>query len=116
MSTRAPAGTPQRAGAPVWRVLEAPLRGKAGWLVRRALDRSVHAAASIVYRVVPGANPAKHGVAIERDVPYLPSGLRANLLDVYRPADPSAKPRAAVVYIHGGAFAMLSKDTHRVMA
>lgn len=95
---------------------------RVGHVLRRAFDRSVHAAAQAVY-LLPAASPVRHGVRVVRDVPYLPTGRRDHLLDVYlpeeRPLDAAAGRgalRPAVLYVHGGAFCMLSKDTHRVMA
>lgn len=56
--------------------------------------------------------------AVERvaDVPYLDSGLTAHRLDVYRPTQPQTTPRPALVYIHGGGFQLLSKETHWSLA
>lgn len=84
-----------------------------GPALRRAFDRGVHVAASLLH-LMPKADPARYGVTLERDVAYLDTGKRAHRLDVYRPA--ASGPRPVVIYVHGGAFAMLSKDTHRVMA
>lgn len=102
-----------------------------GIALRRAFDRGVHVAAQAVY-ALPRAHPKRHGVRILRDIPYLPTGLTDHLLDVYLPDDAApgstaarsgagspastSALRPAVVYVHGGAFCMLSKDTHRVMA
>lgn len=82
--------------------------------LRRAFDRGVHGFARTVYAVHPGAKPERHGVRMVRDLPYRHTGRRYHRLDVYRPADPGAHP--CILYVHGGAFSMLSKDTHRVMA
>ncbi len=54
-----------------------------------------------------------YGVRLERDVRYGPHGER-NLLDVYVPEGDGPFPVA--LYIHGGAFRILSKDTHWMMA
>ncbi len=43
-----------------------------------------------------------------RDVPYGPMTDRAHLLDILRPADPSAA-RAAVIHIHGGGWTQYGK-------
>ena len=43
-----------------------------------------------------------------RDVPYGPLSDRANLLDILRPAAPSA-PRAVAVHIHGGGWTQYGK-------
>lgn len=95
--------------------MQAPSR--VGHVLRRAFDRGVHAAAQAVY-LLPPASPARHGVRVLRDIPYKPTGRREHLLDVYLP-DTGGSPgelRPAVLYVHGGAFCMLSKDTHQVMA
>ena len=66
-------------------------------------------------RLHPLANPKRHDVELIRNVPYAHDAGRAQLLDIYRPkgAGPSNK---AVMYVHGGAFRMLSKETHWMMA
>lgn len=85
--------------------------------LRRAFDRSLHAAARAMY-ALPTAQPARHGVHVVRDVPYRSTGSPDHLLDVYLPESgaTASERRPAVMYVHGGAFCMLSKDTHQVMA
>jgi len=82
--------------------------------VRRTFDKGVHRVASIGYALHPRAAPGRHGIELHRDVPYRDTGRRAHLLDVYRPRARCRRP--AVMYVHGGGFSMLSKDTHRIMA
>lgn len=65
-------------------------------------------------RLLPKANPARHGVEVLKDIPYGDSGRRRHLLDVYRPKY-SEGPLPVVLYIHGGGFRILSKDTHWLM-
>lgn len=65
-------------------------------------------------RFARDADPARHGVEVLRDLPYLQSGLPAHTLDVYRPLDRTG-PLPLVLYVHGGAFRSLSKDTHWIM-
>ena len=65
-------------------------------------------------RLHPRADPRRHGVLRVRDIPYRETGRRAHLLDVYRPQQGSG-PWPVVLYVHGGAFQALSKDTHWVM-
>lgn len=78
-------------------------------------NRAVHLAARIGY-ATPFARPSRYGVDLHRDVPYGDGG-RAHLADVYVPRrSPFGAKPPLVVYVHGGGFAMLSKDTHRVMA
>jgi acetyl esterase len=69
---------------------------------------------------MPDAHPARHDLVLESDVAYVPSPRgakqdRAHLLDIYIPTR-TRGPLPVVMYVHGGAFVMLSKDTHRVMA
>ena len=78
-------------------------------LVARAFRRAAQLGARI-----PSANPAKHGVEVLRDERYLLSGLREHTLDVYRPIERDG-PRPVVLYVHGGAFWSLSKETHWLM-
>jgi acetyl esterase len=64
---------------------------------------------------VPAARPDVHGIERIVDVPYLPTNARAHMLDVYRPRGAQG-PLPVVMYVHGGAFRSLSKDTHLLMA
>jgi acetyl esterase len=50
-------------------------------------------------------------VRVLRNVPYLGSGRRSHLLDVYIP-EGKRGPLPVVVYVHGGAFVWCSKETH----
>jgi acetyl esterase len=81
--------------------------------LRRSIDWSVHLGARVLY-ALPFADPARYGITLERDVPYRSTGSPWHRLDVYRPDMIGTRP--AVMYVHGGAFSTLSKDTHRVMA
>jgi acetyl esterase len=67
-----------------------------------------------LFRHHPLAQPERYHVEVLRDVPYTASGEPEHLLDVYRPTDREG-PRPVVLYIHGGGFRILSKDTHWVM-
>jgi acetyl esterase len=71
---------------------------------------------SAAWRSLPLAHPARHGIVRTVDVPYRSGGDRAHLLDVYRPGEPSTTPRPAVLYVHGGSFRILSKESHFMMA
>jgi acetyl esterase len=68
-----------------------------------------------LFQFHPLAKPERHNIEVLRDIPYTTSGRREHLLDVYRPTDREG-PRPAVLYLHGGGFRILSKDTHWVMA
>ncbi len=81
--------------------------------IRRSIDLGAHLASRVIY-ALPVAYPGFYGVDVEFDVPYLDSPNPAHTLDVYRPRGAGRPP--AVMYVHGGAFSTLSKDTHRVMA
>jgi acetyl esterase len=63
----------------------------------------------------PSARPERHGVEVLRDIPYLDTGRPEHRLDVYRPRRSSTEPVPVVLYVHGGGFRILSKDTHWVM-
>lgn len=63
-------------------------------------------------RLHPDARPARHGVTVERDLRYGPDPL--HVLDVYRPRHRGGL-LPVVFYVHGGAFRILSKDTHWLM-
>jgi acetyl esterase len=61
----------------------------------------------------PAASPKRHGVEVERDLVY---GIDSKFhqLDIYRPIH-RPRPWPVVFYVHGGAFHLLSKDTHWLM-
>ncbi len=66
----------------------------------------------------PLSRPDRHGVEVLRNLPYQAGGQSEHLLDVYRPMPgrgPAPGKRPAMLYIHGGGFRILSKDTHWVM-
>jgi acetyl esterase len=65
-------------------------------------------------RLHPLSNPAKHGVRVIRDVEYLRTGNPRHRLDIYRPASRDGK-LPIVIYMHGGGFNLLSKNTHWLM-
>jgi acetyl esterase len=62
----------------------------------------------------PKARPERHNVQVVRDLPYREGGLPEHRLDVYRPLG-AAGPVPVVLYVHGGGFRILSKDTHWIM-
>jgi acetyl esterase len=68
-------------------------------------------------RLHPASRPEAHGVEVTRDIPYrVGHGAHAefHLLDIYRPVTRPG-PWPIVFYVHGGAFSILSKDTHWLM-
>jgi acetyl esterase len=64
----------------------------------------------------PSARPSRHHVEVIRDLGYLDgSTLAEHRLDVWRPNDKPG-PFPVLLYVHGGGFRILSKDTHWIMA
>ncbi len=104
------------------------LRFKHPWLAQEsaarafAMDRTAHVFARLRY-AMPDAHPERHHVSVLRDIAYSgaascrggPAKGRHHLLDVYVPRR-VPKPLPVIMYVHGGGFSMLSKDTHYVMA
>jgi acetyl esterase len=85
------------------------LRSRAGALVVDNFFRAIATAG----RYHPRARPERHQVEVVRNVPYLDDGAPEHLLDIYRPTTPGPWP--VMLYVHGGGFRILSKDTHWVM-
>jgi hypothetical protein len=88
--------------------------------IRRALGARVaqgfFEGASRLGGLHPRARPEAHGVEVIRNVPYDPSHP-ARRLDVWKPPAVVAGATApALLYVHGGGFRILSKETHWVMA
>ena len=86
------------------------LRQRAGAL---AVD-SFFRLASRAGQLHPASRPERHGLERVRDIAYRQPVRRAHLLDVYRPVR-RAEPLPAVLYVHGGGFRILSKDSHWIM-
>lgn len=63
-------------------------------------------------RYTPLASGPRHSALIERNVSYGPLPL-VHSLDIYRPDRPG--PHPVVLYVHGGGFRSLSKDSHWIM-
>jgi acetyl esterase len=82
-------------------------------LVTAAIDGTFVIGGAVASRL-PIARPSRYGLERIRDVDYVGSGDVHHRLDVYRPrAREGLLP--AVMYVHGGAFRMLSKDSHFMM-
>jgi acetyl esterase len=87
------------------------LRQRAGALLVDGFFRG----ASRLGRMHPLARPERHAVELIRDVAYAPdTAIAEHRLDVYRPRGASG-PLPVVLYVHGGGFRILSKDTHWLM-
>ncbi len=84
-----------------------PLRMRVG----RAVVDAAWTVLSHGWRKLPIARPERHGVTCQYDIPYTSSGNPRHLLDVYKPAEGSG-PWPVVMYVHGGGFRILSKDSH----
>jgi acetyl esterase len=75
----------------------------------QVFDAMIHGVEWIARRH-PATDPARYDVEVTADVPYLLDGDPAHRLDVYRPRR-AAGPLPAVIYLHGGGFRHLSKET-----
>lgn len=75
--------------------------------MNRTLVRSLSACLALL-PLTAGAAPVPDGVAVSRDLVYAaPDGI-PQLLDLYRPAEPS-RPLPVVVWVHGGGWKNGSK-------
>ena len=84
-------------------------------LVRNGVDKAANRISHLGYGVLPWVVQSWRDVHVERDIPYRRPRRRSHLLDIYRRKDATGQ-LPAILYIHGGAFSMMSKDTHRIMA
>jgi acetyl esterase len=95
-----------------------PLRSRARKRAGALVVDSFFKGASRLGRALPAARPEAPGVEVARDLPYVADGDRHHLLDVYRPVRPPLAMRdaqgrlPAILYVHGGGFRMLDKDSH----
>lgn len=80
---------------------------------RLTVDAGLHAAAGLV-DFLPGMKRRMAGTRLIEDVEYACHGGQRLRLDVLRPAGPG--PHPALMYLHGGAFTVGSKRTHRALA
>ncbi len=65
-------------------------------------------------KFLPVARPQRHGVERVQDVAYSDTGQPTHTLDVYCPVEQTGL-RPVVLYIHGGGFQHMSKDSHWLM-
>jgi acetyl esterase len=80
------------------------------------VDRAAHVLARLRY-ALPDVHPSRFDLTVKRNVAYGTQPLQR--LDAYIPTRLRKRPDQGlpvVMYVHGGGFAMLSKDTHRLMA
>lgn len=83
----------------------------------RLLDLSLHGLTKLGRRCAHKLGRERLAVQVLRGVEYKDSGLLAHTLDIFIPRQrpeqaPSRGSLPAVLYLHGGAFVALSKDTH----
>ena len=72
-------------------------------------------ALSYASRCLPITRPFFHGVEVESGIRYRSGDCPDHVLDVYRPVD-AAGTMPVVLYVHGGGFRALSRETHWLMA
>jgi acetyl esterase len=90
------------------------VRGKVAHTLSATFLRTLSRAAQLH----PQARPHRHRVEVETDLRYRPGTGPDHVLDIYRPIAAPGEPRGplpVVFYVHGGAFQILSKDTHWMM-
>ncbi|HEY3450618.1 MAG TPA: alpha/beta hydrolase [Myxococcales bacterium] len=95
------------------------LAARAGRLRRRAGSLAIEAffeGLSRSTQLLPQARRALSLAEVVRDLPYRPTGLLEHTLDVWRPRERRPGPLPTVLYVHGGGFSILSKETHWSMA
>lgn len=80
---------------------------------RIALDAGLHAVAGLV-DWLPRMQQRMSASRLIEDVVYAQHGGEALRLDILQPAGPG--PHPVLVYLHGGAFAIGSKRSHRALA
>lgn len=67
-------------------------------------------------RLHPRADPSRHRVSVTLDHAYSPRDPEHHRYDLYRPdGTPPPEGWPVVLYLHGGGFRILSKDTHWLM-
>jgi acetyl esterase len=98
---------------PVARSLER-FRRQVGDSATAAVSSGFFHGLSSVARLHPLARPERHHVEVIRDVRYADGDAPEHVLDIYRPTVRPG-PWPVVLYVHGGGFRLLSKDTHWLM-
>jgi acetyl esterase len=86
------------------------VRQRAGAMVVDGFFRGVSRAG----KLHPQARPERHHVEVLSDIAYRPTDLLEHRLDIYRPTK-ARPPYPVVLYVHGGGFRILSKDSHWLM-
>jgi acetyl esterase len=91
--------------------LRSAARLKAGQLLVESIYKGLAGTA----RRTPAARPHLHGLDRLEDIAYTSTGSPDHVLDVWRPKN-AVGSLPVVLYIHGGSFRILSKDSHWIMA
>ena len=86
------------------------LRKAAGGVAMRGFFEGLSRAATLH----PRSNPARHGIEVLEGMRYREGTSPYFELDVWRRRGTERLP--VLLYVHGGAFRILSKDTHWIMA
>jgi len=84
-------------------------------LVTQSVANVLFEGLSRASRLNPFMDPSRHRVEVIRDIPYAGSNHPSHRLDVYRPID-ATEPLPVILYLHGGGFSLLSKETHWLIA
>ena len=85
-------------------------------LVRNGVDKAANRLSHLGYGVLPWVVQSWRRVHVEHNVPYREHAAGARTSSTSTEAKTPSGPLPTIVYIHGGAFSMMSKDTHRIMA
>lgn len=93
---------------------EEPQRGFRSLLTHRAANVFFDGL-SRANRLNPFADPSRYNVQVVRDIPYVGSAHPSHRLDIYRPIA-AKEPLPVILYLHGGGFSLLSKETHWLIA
>jgi acetyl esterase len=92
--------------------LSSGLRGR---LSNRFIERTLEALGPIS-RLHPRAESLRTGVTVHENIPY-DDAEKVRRLDLYRPTGSGSKGRfPTILYMHGGAFRILSKESHWAIA
>ncbi len=102
-----------RARHPVSRRLHR-IRLRVGERATSAVSDGFFRSLSALGRLHPASRPRRHNVERIENINYLKNGGDDHRLDIYRPLQRPG-PYPVVLYVHGGGFRVLSKDTHWVM-
>lgn len=79
-------------------------------------DSAIRAYSGVV-RLLPNADPARYGIEVVRDLPYVRGGTEDQMLDVYRPTRSKTKRGSPpLLYVHGGGFSRLSRQVYWIAA